>query len=110
MGVEFFEQSVIWSAQMSLKKVTILIPVLLAVGSAGIALAQTSPPATTDKPPLAGANSFTEAQAKAQIEKAGFTQVTGLRKDDQGIWRGSAMQGGKQLTVSLDFRGNVTSP
>ena len=31
------------------------------------------------------------------------------RKDDQGIWRANAKQGGKQVAVSLDFRGNVAA-
>jgi hypothetical protein len=70
----------------------------------------TAPPAAmpkTETPPVAGANSFTEAQAKDRMEKAGFMQVSNLKKDDNGIWRGSAMQGGKQVSVALDFRGNV---
>ena len=41
------------------------------------------------------------------MEKAGFTNVSGLKKDDQGIWRASAMYGGKQTNVALDYRGNV---
>lgn len=57
----------------------------------------------------AGANSFTESQAKSRIEGAGFGNVTGLAKDDQGIWRGKAQKDGKQVTVGLDFKGNVAS-
>ena len=59
--------------------------------------------------PYAGANSFTEAQAVERIEKAGFATVTGLKKDDQGIWRGTGMQGGKSVSVALDFKGNVVA-
>jgi hypothetical protein len=70
-------------------------------------VAQTSP--TETKAPEAGANSFTEAQAKDRIEKAGFTQVGGLRKDNQGIWRASATKGDAKVNVSVDFRGNVTT-
>ena len=69
----------------------------------------TSPQTGTQQPPVAGANSFTEAQAQDRIEKAGFTEVKGLKKDDQGIWRGSAMQSGKQVNVALDFQGNVVA-
>lgn len=58
--------------------------------------------------PVAGANSFTEGQAKSRIEEAGYTAVTGLKKDDQGVWRGKASKGGKAgVDVSLDFQGNV---
>ena len=59
--------------------------------------------------PQPGANSFTEGQARSRIEAAGFTDVTELQKDDQGIWRGRASQGGRQVSVALDFTGNVTS-
>jgi hypothetical protein len=29
--------------------------------------------------------------------REGYTSVTGLTKDDKGVWRGSAMRGGKQI-------------
>lgn len=54
-----------------------------------------------------GANSFTEGQARSRIEAAGFTNLEGLRKDDNGIWRGRATRGGQQVEVGLDYRGNV---
>ena len=88
--------------------------------TAGPALTQ-NPPAT-DRPtnsavntqgqnnsntPVAGANSFTEGQAKSKIEEAGYTNVTSLKKDDSGVWRGKASKGGSMTDVSLDFQGNV---
>jgi hypothetical protein len=66
-------------------------------------------PSTDANAPLPGANSFTEAQAKERMEKAGFSQIINLKKDDQGIWRGTAMLNGKQTNVALDFRGNVVA-
>lgn len=60
----------------------------------------------SDKP-VAGANSFTEGQAKSSIESAGYTAVSGLKKDDNGIWRGKATKGGSSHDVSVDFQGNV---
>jgi hypothetical protein len=59
--------------------------------------------------PVEGANSFTEGQARSRIEKEGYTNVSGLTKDDKGVWRGTATKGGKQVKVSLDFQGNVTA-
>jgi len=59
--------------------------------------------------PVAGANSFTEGQAKSRIETRGFTNVAGLEKDSAGVWRGTATQGGKSVKVSVDFQGNVVS-
>ena len=57
--------------------------------------------------PAAGANSFTEAQAKSRIEAKGFGSVSGLQKDSAGVWRGKASQNGKTVNVSVDFQGNV---
>jgi hypothetical protein len=62
---------------------------------------------TTAGAPVAGANSFTETQAADRITKAGFASVSGLKKDADGIWRGTAQSGGKSVTVSLDYKGNV---
>ena len=57
--------------------------------------------------PVAGANSFTEGEAKARIEGRGFANVTELKKDEQGIWRGRAQKEGRPVEVALDFQGNV---
>ena len=57
--------------------------------------------------PLPGANSFTESQAKARIEQLGYTNVTGLAKDAEGVWRGTAMKDGRSQKVAVDFRGNI---
>ena len=59
--------------------------------------------------PVEGANSFTEGQARSRIEAAGFTNVTGLKKDAKGVWRGRATRAGKQMSVNLDFQGNVAT-
>ena len=59
--------------------------------------------------PQAGANSFTEGQARSRIEAAGFSNVTELQKDDQGIWRGRGTREGRQTGVALDFTGAVTT-
>jgi hypothetical protein len=57
--------------------------------------------------PVAGRNSFTEDQAKERITAAGFTAVSALKKDDNGVWRGKATKAGAQSDVSVDFQGNV---
>ncbi|MBZ9996819.1 MULTISPECIES: DUF4142 domain-containing protein [unclassified Mesorhizobium] len=74
----------------------------------------TTPAAKTDNTANAaalvpGANSFTEAQAKSRIEDAGYSNVSKLTKDDQGIWRGQAAKGGENLNVGLDYQGNVVA-
>jgi hypothetical protein len=62
----------------------------------------------SDKP-VSGSNSFTEGQAKSKIEQAGYSDVAGLKKDDNGVWRGKASKGGASTDVSLDFQGNVNA-
>jgi membrane protease subunit (stomatin/prohibitin family) len=57
--------------------------------------------------PVAGANSFTQSEATSQLEAKGYTQVAGLRKDQNGVWRGMAMKDGQSGPVSVDYQGNV---
>ncbi|MBN9138273.1 MAG: DUF4142 domain-containing protein [Phyllobacterium sp.] len=59
--------------------------------------------------PVPGANSFTEAQAKSAIERAGYADVSALAKDDEGIWRGTASKDGKSAPIALDYQGNVVA-
>lgn len=97
-----------------------LLLVTTALVISGAAYAQVPPanpdpatPATTnsatDMPtaPAAGANSFTEGQARSRIEAAGFSGVSGLAKDKDGVWRGKAMKGGASHDVALDYQGHV---
>jgi hypothetical protein len=87
--------------------------------SATVAFAQSETPSTSQTTPavntehnpgapVAGKNSFTESQAKSRIEEAGFSDVMGLKLDDQGVWRAIAKKDGADAAVSLDFQGNVT--
>lgn len=56
-----------------------------------------------------GANSFTEGQVEERFAKMGFGEVKDLRKDESGIWRGTAQHAGKPLTIGMDFKGNVAA-
>jgi hypothetical protein len=63
-----------------------------------------------DRPTLAkGKNSFTESQARARLEGAGFTHVGALALDGQGIWRGTANRGAMTVDVGIDFKGNIAA-
>jgi hypothetical protein len=64
---------------------------------------------TTDNAdqPAKGANSFTKGQARNRIVKMGFSKVTSLSKDKDGVWRGSAQKDGQSVDVWLDYKGNV---
>jgi hypothetical protein len=78
-----------------------------------------NPNANNPGAPAAGSNSFTEAQAKSRIEAAGYSNVSGLVKDKDGIWRGKASKasttagstrlGSTTVDVALDYQGNVVS-
>jgi|SRR5271165_237212 len=98
--------------------------VLSGAAGSGAAMAQTmAPPAnhdagtpavatsSTNNPgaPVAGANSFTRGQAMSRIEKAGYSHVSGLAKDKDGIWRGIASKDGASVHVALDYQGNVVA-
>lgn len=59
--------------------------------------------------PLKGSNSFTEGQAKDRIIAQGMDSPSGLAKDGDGIWRGTAQQSGKPVQVAVDYKGNVVT-
>ena len=90
-----------------------LLTLVAALAVSTSAFAQTpavkSPNANNPAAPVAGANSFTEGQAKSRIEDKGFKNVSGLQKDGNGVWRGKADQNGKSVNVSVDFQGNVVA-
>lgn len=105
-----------------MKKILALAVVLGVVG-AGAALAQTAattPPmqspaviATSPDakatPPVAGANSFTEAEVRHRLEANGYINVSALRKDDHSVWHGKAMKGGTLVNVALDYQGTIVA-
>jgi hypothetical protein len=68
-----------------------------------------SPDTKNSNRPVAGSNSFTEGQAKSRLEEAGYANVTDLKKDDNGVWRGKASKGGTTSNVSVDFQGTVNA-
>ena len=113
---------------MDLKQ-TVLAAALL-LGTAGLAIAQSTAPSTTTANPTSpsvgtstnpnakatgagnaalepGANSFTEGQARRRIEDRGFTNVDQLHKDKNSIWQAEATKDGRRVRVGLDFHGNV---
>ena len=75
-----------------------------ASGNSNQAVATTNANAPT---PARGANSFTEGEARSRIESNGYSNVSGLTKDDNGVWRGKAQKGSQQAQVWLDYKGNV---
>lgn len=67
-------------------------------------------PTSTSQAPSVGADIPEEDQAKSRIEAKGYSNVSGLQKDDRGIWRGDAtMKDGRSVVVILDLQGNIYS-
>lgn len=75
-----------------------------ASGNNNQAVATTNANAPT---PAKGSNSFTAAEAQRRLEKNGFSNVSDLAKDDNGVWRGNAQKSGSPTTVWLDYKGNT---
>lgn len=57
--------------------------------------------------PAHGANSFSQAQARGRLMKAGYSRVSSLAKDRDGVWRGMAFKGHAKVRVGVDYKGNV---
>lgn len=103
----------------------LVIPAALVAALSSAALAQTAPaPASSaardttgstarapvNAAPLEnGANSFTQEQAGQRLRDAGISDLTDLVKDDNGIWRGRGQWQGRDVSVGLDFRGNISA-
>ena len=98
--------------------------VLSGAAVSGAALAQNAAPAanhdagspavatsnaTNPGAPVTGANSFTSSQARSRIERAGYSHVSHLVKDKDGIWRATALKDGTTVNVALDYQGNVVA-
>jgi hypothetical protein len=73
--------------------------------AASCAVAQTTAPSAPDATTTAAAT--TELQARERIDKQGYTAVTGLKQDAQGLWHGSATKDGKTVDIMLDMDGKV---
>lgn len=57
-----------------------------------------------------GSNSFTEGQAMGHLANAGYTNVTGMTQDANGVWHGQATdKNGKNVAVTVDYQGSITA-
>ena len=73
------------------------------------AIASGDPDSKTAAAPVAGANSFTESEARDRLVAHGYSDVTGLQLDGNSIWRGTATKGGQRVAVALDYQGNIVA-
>ena len=62
-----------------------------------------------EKKMVPGANSFIESQARELLEQQGYTNVSSLMNDKNGIWHGKAIKDEKTFDVSVDYMGHVAA-
>jgi hypothetical protein len=48
-------------------------------------------------------------EARRRLEAHGYSNMTGLTKDNQSIWRGKATKDRKSVDVALDYQGNIVA-
>ena len=92
-----------------MRLLTLIAALAVSTGAFAQTPAVKSPNTNNPAAPVAGANSFTEGQAKSKIEASGYTNVSDLKKDDNGVWTGTATKGSQKVNVKLDFQGNVVT-
>jgi hypothetical protein len=68
-----------------------------------------APPPPAPLASLASGRVVTSDQAKAQIEANGYSNVSGLRRDAKGLWRGKAVKDELPVNVVLDQDGHVSA-
>lgn len=103
------KQTVLAAALISASALSALAQTTPAPNANGDTPAVATPDTKNPTAPVEGANSFTEDQAKSRIEKAGFSDVKNLMKDDKGIWMAEGMKDGKSVSIALDYQGNVVA-
>ena len=88
-----------------------ILAVAVAVVLAGGAIAQTSqsPPADplAVKPVPSQAENPEAEPIRSKIEKAGYTDVTGLSRDNMGVWRARGRKGNDTVDIAVDKGGRI---
>lgn len=65
-------------------------------------------PTTDNNSPKPGINMMTEMQVREKMMESGYTSIQTLTKSSDGIWMGTAMKDNKQVSVMLDYKGDIT--
>ena len=66
-------------------------------------------PTTGESGPTPGASSYTEDQARNAIASKGYTDLSPLTQNANGLWQGTATKDGTKVSVSVDYKGAVTA-
>jgi hypothetical protein len=102
----------------------VLIAAVMSMGISGVAAAQDqNRPAASDHAPhnpamkspdayswgtlSKGHNSFTASEAIRRFKKAGYTNVTNVTLDHDGLWQAHAMNHDRMVDVALDYKGTL---
>lgn len=56
-----------------------------------------------------GANTYSRSDAMTRFGQAGYSNITGLRLESDGTWRGTGMKDGRSQNIMLDVRGGVNA-
>lgn len=56
-----------------------------------------------------GTSNITEAQARARIQAVGFSGITDLTQDQNGIWRAKGTFGDRTASIGIDYKGNIAA-
>lgn len=93
----------------------ILLMTMASLFAASGALAQETPKApdattkTQATKPAGDMTNLTEADARAKLEAAGYTDITGLTASPEGGWSATVMKNGAATKVIVNPKGDVTA-
>ena len=99
-----------------MRKTLLALIALMMTSSGGFAQSEkpktpavATPETSNPGAPMQGKNSFTESHARMRLEKAGYTNISNLQLDAQGVWRASAVKDAKPVQMALDYQGNIVA-
>jgi hypothetical protein len=84
-----------------------IVATVLAVPALAESADTPAPAQSAEVKPAVRGNLFTQQQAREHLLHLGYTDVSELAKDENGVWRGSATKDGKTLSVAVDVKGAV---
>ncbi|CCG42410.1 hypothetical protein [Magnetospirillum molischianum] len=84
---------------------------MIAVTSLSIALLSTVPASSQDRPPGCAPGDRIDASsieaAQGKIKKAGYRQISSLKKGCDNFWHGTAVRDGQTIHIVLTPKGEV---
>jgi hypothetical protein len=88
-------------------KYALVAAIVALVAAPAIAQTQSGRMSGTSPSPGAGVGAMTESQAKSDIEGAGYSGVSGLKKNTDGSWSAKATKSGSSHEVMVGADGKV---